>query len=38
VEPAGDPLVVEGSSLYKGAKEERYQFFIGHGYRPPGAP
>jgi hypothetical protein len=38
VEPAGDPLVVEGSSLYKGVKEERYQFFIGHGYRPPGAP
>ncbi len=39
VEPAGDPLVVQGSSLYKGVKEERYFFYIGHGYhRPAGAP
>ena len=38
VEESGAPMVIEGSSLYKGVKEERYRFFVAHGYKPAGAP
>jgi dolichol-phosphate mannosyltransferase len=32
------PLVVEGSGLRRGAKEERYIFYVGHEYDPAGRP
>ncbi|MBV8879781.1 MAG: glycosyltransferase family 39 protein [Planctomycetaceae bacterium] len=38
VEEIGAPLVVGGSSLYKGLREERYRFYVGHEYRPGGQP
>lgn len=38
VKESGTPLVIAGSSFYKGVREERYLFYVGHGYRPLGAP
>jgi len=38
VDEDGIPLVVEGSGLRRGAKEERYVFYVGHEYDPVRRP
>jgi len=38
VDEDGIPLVVGGSGLPRGVKEERYVFYVGHEYEPAGRP
>jgi dolichol-phosphate mannosyltransferase len=38
VDEDGVPLVVEGSGLRRGVKEERYVFYVGHEYEPVRRP
>lgn len=38
VEQVGEPLAIPGSNPYKWVKQERYLFYVGHGYRPAGGP
>ena len=38
VDEDGIPLVVGGSGLPRGVKEERYVFYVGHEYEPAGPP
>jgi dolichol-phosphate mannosyltransferase len=38
VDEEGTPLVVESDGLRRGAKKERYVFYVGHEYDPIGRP